>query len=342
MDEIDDGHPLEQFQGQMLWSSDPARGDIDHARIGFGVGDELGHGLDRQRRVHLQHQRLTVDQRNARDVANEIESEIAIERGVDRVRNVGIQERISIGRRLHDDLGADIAPRARTVFNHERLAEAIRQGLRDQTRADIGRPARRIAHDQTHRPRRIGLRIGEARQHRQRGSTGGELKKLAAWECHGGSSLAVLLTQASTTFRHSPLILAALISGPQSSNSLRSRAASASGLDAPTETPSGSNFDLMAGSPSTIAKSAFIRLMISSGVLAGTSNAYHPVTSKPGTPDSAMAGNSDAVGMRCAVVTAIPRTCPVRAACSKEAVVLNMESMRPAMRSLMPPAATPR
>jgi hypothetical protein len=86
---------------------------------------------------------------------------------------------------------------------------------------------------------------------------------------------------------YSALILAALMIGPHSSLSVRMRAANSSGVELLTSTPSGSNFDPITGSASTVAASACIFLKISGGVFAGASSPYQPDTSKPGTPDSA-------------------------------------------------------
>jgi hypothetical protein len=48
--------------------------------------------------------------------------------------------------------------------------------------------------------------------------------------------------------------------------------------------------------------SAFIFVMISVGVLAGTKKPYHDTTSKPGTPLSAIVGTLDAIPERLAPV----------------------------------------
>jgi hypothetical protein len=104
---------------------------------------------------------------------------------------------------------------------------------------------------------------------------------------------------------YSALILAALMIGPHSSLSVRMRAANSPGAELLTSTPSGSNFDLIAGSASTVAASACIFLKMSGGVFVGASSPCQPDTSKPGTP-SAIVGNSGAVSARSAKVTARP------------------------------------
>ena len=74
----------------------------------------------------------------------------------------------------------------------------------------------------------------------------------------------------------------------------------------------------------------------------GANSPYHDETLNPGTPASAKVGSSGASGERSGVDCANPRTWPERTAWSNEPVVLNMQSMRLVMRSLMAPAATPR
>src|SRR5262245_8722910 len=59
----------------------------------------------------------------------------------------------------------------------------------EQTRTlKIEHAARRKWHDQTHRPRRIGLRPRDPRYGRQRGSTRGQMQKLSAGKFHAGPS----------------------------------------------------------------------------------------------------------------------------------------------------------
>jgi len=95
---------------------------------------------------------------------------------------------------------------------------------------------------------------------------------------------------------------------------------------------------LVCSSASMVTMSALILRTISGGVLPGMNSPYQDEMSKPATPDSAMVGNSGASAERLAAVTASPRTCPPRDACSSEPVVLIMASIRPAIRSLIAPA----
>src|ERR1041384_7452547 len=85
---------------------------------------------------------------------------IGVERGIDRIRRHDLQQRVAIGRRLGDHLGADVAAGARAILDDELLAEALRQPLTHQARLDVGGPSGRKADDDAHRPRWIGLRPG--------------------------------------------------------------------------------------------------------------------------------------------------------------------------------------
>jgi hypothetical protein len=60
-------------------------------------------------------------------------------------------------------LGGDITTSAGPVLNDEGLPEMLRQPLSDQPRDDVVTATGSEAHDDAHRPRRIGLRPREAR-----------------------------------------------------------------------------------------------------------------------------------------------------------------------------------
>ena len=125
------------------------------------------------------------DARDRRDVADEIEIELVVERRVDRVRRTDQEERVAVRRRTHDRLGGDIAAGARPVLDDEWLAEPLRQPLTHQAREDVVRAAGGKADDDAHRPRRIGLRPREARYGRKHGSARCQMQKLAARKFHG-------------------------------------------------------------------------------------------------------------------------------------------------------------
>jgi hypothetical protein len=125
-----------------------------------------------------------VDGRDWRDVAEEIEIQLFVERRINRVRCTDQQEHISVGWRAHDRLGGDIAAGSRTVFDDEGLAEVLRQLLTDQARKDVKRAAGGEGDDHAHRLRRIGLRPRDARCGRQRGSARGQMQECAAGKFH--------------------------------------------------------------------------------------------------------------------------------------------------------------
>ena len=85
--------------------------------------------------------------RDGRDVADEIEVELVVERLIDRICRSDPKERVAVCRRAHDGLGGDIAARPSSALNHEWLAEPLRQPLTYQARGYVGRACRRKAND---------------------------------------------------------------------------------------------------------------------------------------------------------------------------------------------------
>src|SRR3954469_896960 len=92
-----------------------------------------------------------------RDVAEEIEIELVVERRVDRFRGTDREERIAVGWRTHDRLGSEIAAGAGAVLNEEGLPQPLRQPLTQQALHDVRRAARGKAHEHAHWLGRIGL-----------------------------------------------------------------------------------------------------------------------------------------------------------------------------------------
>src|SRR6516162_9643117 len=89
------------------------------ARISLSIGDELRNGLYRHRGMDLYGKRVSSNARDRRDVADEIEIEIelVVEGGVDRVHSDASEKRIAVGGRTYNGLGADIAGSTRPVLD---------------------------------------------------------------------------------------------------------------------------------------------------------------------------------------------------------------------------------
>ena len=119
------------------------------------------------------------DARDRRDVADEIEIELLVERRVDGIRRTDQEKRIAIGGRTNDRFGGDIGACARPVLDDEWLTEPFRQPLTHEAREDVECAARGHPNDDPHRPRRIGLRPRDPRYGRQRGSADCQMQKLS-------------------------------------------------------------------------------------------------------------------------------------------------------------------
>jgi hypothetical protein len=77
------GHPIEQFAGQVGRAAVAGGRHVDPARISLGIANELGNGLGWNRWVHHDDIWLAADGRDRRDVADEIEAELVVKRGID-------------------------------------------------------------------------------------------------------------------------------------------------------------------------------------------------------------------------------------------------------------------
>src|SRR5262249_5868996 len=143
---------------------------IDLAGIGLGIGNELGDCLGWERCIDHHDKGPTDKARDRRDVADEIEIELLVERRVARVPRSNQKERVAVRWRADARLGADIAASARSILNDEWLAEPLRQPLTHRARDDVGRATGRRRQNQAYRPRWIGLRPCDMRREWQRGS----------------------------------------------------------------------------------------------------------------------------------------------------------------------------
>src|SRR6266700_7963536 len=101
------------------------RRHADFAGIGLGVGDEVGNGFGWNRWVYHHNVGASADARDRRNVADEIVSEVVVERPVDRVAETAQEKRVAVGRRTYNRLGTNIAAAACPIVDNKLLPEAL-------------------------------------------------------------------------------------------------------------------------------------------------------------------------------------------------------------------------
>src|SRR5262249_29249716 len=184
MCQINAGHHLEQFTGNVSRAPIAARTHADLAGIGLRVGDELGNSCDWKRWIHLHDMRHTDDARNRRNITNEVVVEFFEQCCIDCCGSADHEERIAVCRRTHDRLYTDIATTAGTVLDEELLTEPLRQQLTNEARSNVVHATGCKWENDAHRPRRIGLRPSDTRHGGQRGRARGQMQEFAAEEFH--------------------------------------------------------------------------------------------------------------------------------------------------------------
>ena len=199
--ELQAGHLLEQFAGDMRRAAVAGRCHLDGAGIGPRIGEELRHRPCRHGRMQHHHQRLAGDACDRHDVAQEVERQIGIERAADRVRRAAEQDGVAVGRRAHDFGCGNVAGPAALVLDVERLAELFRQPLRDNAAEDVVRAAGREADDEAHGFGWIGLGLSHEWPPRE-GRERRKLEETAARDCHGHSLTPIIFASRSGSSRN--------------------------------------------------------------------------------------------------------------------------------------------
>src|SRR5262245_65778082 len=126
----------------------------------------------------------TRDAGDRRAVAHDVETQLVIDGSVDRVVWTDHEECVAVGRRPDRSLGGDVAGSAGPILDDDLLAKPLRQPLTHQAADHVLRAAGGKADEQTHRPRRIGLRPRYARYSWERGSARGQMQKISAGKFH--------------------------------------------------------------------------------------------------------------------------------------------------------------
>jgi len=116
-----------------------------------GHGHHVGHAHQAGDRLH---------------VLQEVEGQLRIEGGVDRVGRVDQEDGVAVGRRFHRHLGADVVAAARPVLHHHLLPEPLGQPGAHQAGQQVGRAARRVGNDELDRLGGI-VGLGRCRQREQ-------------------------------------------------------------------------------------------------------------------------------------------------------------------------------
>src|ERR1019366_8383872 len=112
--------------------------DVNHVDVGHHLEQLAGHvcRVSGARRGHVE--RSAGGWRARVDVEDEIVRELRVERRVDKIARNDVKKRVAVWASAHDEFCGNRAASAWSVVNDEWLAEALRQPLAYQARADIG------------------------------------------------------------------------------------------------------------------------------------------------------------------------------------------------------------
>jgi hypothetical protein len=105
--------------------ADALGGKIDLTGVSLGIGDQVRDRFGRERRVGDRDEGGNANARDRREVADEIEIQTRVERGIDCIGRYRDQQRIAVRRRVSGIFSADIAGGARPVVDDELLTEPL-------------------------------------------------------------------------------------------------------------------------------------------------------------------------------------------------------------------------
>src|SRR6185369_11061 len=156
------------------------RRDTELTWIGFGVSDQFWNRPDRNGWIDFEDVGKADETRDGCDVADEIEIEFFVHGRVGGVRRTEVEKRIAVRRRVHGDLGAQIAPGARSILDDEWCAKPFRHPLTNQTCDDVAQAGGRKRDNDAYGPGRVGLRPCDTRDDRQHDSASGQMQEASS------------------------------------------------------------------------------------------------------------------------------------------------------------------
>ena len=124
----------------------------------LGVRNQLLHRLDRQLRRRGQYHGRRADFGNWRKIAQRVERQFGIKRGIDGKCHCRKQQRVTVRRTFGNDVGAYGRAAARAVIDDNLLPPQFGEFLADETADEIVDRTRRVRHNEAHRPGRIAGR----------------------------------------------------------------------------------------------------------------------------------------------------------------------------------------
>ena len=187
MDEARARALAQHLAGHVRAAAGAGRSIGESSGLGAGQFDQLAQVLRRHRRVGDHEDTRVAKFGDRREIAQHIETRLCVDVRVDDDGAViAEQQRVAVRRALGDQFRADVAGRARPVFDDHRLAETRAELVGDRARAVVGNAARGERNHDAHclcRPLRVGRRETASDDEADR-------KAQSTFQVHGVSSSA--------------------------------------------------------------------------------------------------------------------------------------------------------
>ena len=136
---------------QLLRRADAERAVVQLARVGLGVGEQLGQRLPRRIGAHHDAHDVAGDLQDVGEVGDRVVGQRLVEQRLAQHAHMHLRDHVAVRLLVLQRYRAQHARGAGLVLDHDRLAEFLRRRLRHDAEAGIGGPARAPRHDQLDR-----------------------------------------------------------------------------------------------------------------------------------------------------------------------------------------------